>query len=121
MVELDSGEVVGSVGWSAQEWARPPSSRAWNAGMALVPEWRGRNVGRKAQQALCDYLFHDHWREPHRGGDQHSQHCGQPGLGDLRLHQGGVLREAAFHLGEVHDIAMYSLLRREWEQGRVVA
>ena len=33
----------------------------------------------------------------------------------------GVLREAAFHLGEVHDIAMYSLLRREWEQGRVVA
>src|SRR5437773_8193608 len=29
----------------------------WEIGIALLPEWRGRGIGWRAQAMLCDYLF----------------------------------------------------------------
>jgi len=119
MVELESGEVVGSVGWSAQDWAKPPYSRAWSVGMALVPEWRGRNVGREAQQALCDYLFTTTGVNRIEAVTSTRNTAANRVLEVYGFTKEGVLREAAFHLGQVQDIVMYSMLRREWEQARL--
>ena len=33
-------------------------AKYWEIGIALLPEWRGRGVGWRAQAMLCDYLFH---------------------------------------------------------------
>jgi RimJ/RimL family protein N-acetyltransferase len=31
--------------------------RHWEIGIVLLPEWRGRGIGSRAQVLLCDYLF----------------------------------------------------------------
>jgi ribosomal-protein-alanine N-acetyltransferase len=118
MVELASGEVVGSVGWSAQNWARPPYSRAWTVGMALVPEWRGRSVGRKAQAALCNYLFMTTGVNRIEAVTSTRNTAANRVLEACGWTREGVLREAAFHSGQIHDIVMYSILRREWQERR---
>jgi RimJ/RimL family protein N-acetyltransferase len=51
------GAVLGTVGWRAVEWSRPPYSRAWSLGITVAPEERGRGVGTAAHGLVADYLF----------------------------------------------------------------
>ena len=32
-------------------------TKHWEIGIALLPEWRGKGIGWRAQAMLCDYLF----------------------------------------------------------------
>lgn len=54
MIEVESGEAVGFVDWTAGTFAR---ERHWEIGIVLLPEWRGRGFGSRAEALLCDYLF----------------------------------------------------------------
>ncbi|MFC7643833.1 GNAT family N-acetyltransferase [Streptosporangium lutulentum] len=53
IVEVD-GTAAGFMSWSARGCG---FSRYWEIGIALLPDWRGRGVGWRAQGMLCDYLF----------------------------------------------------------------
>jgi len=51
-------DTAGLVSWFATGVAL---TKYWNIGISLLPEWRGRGVGWRAQALLCDYLFaHTH-------------------------------------------------------------
>ena len=53
-----SGEVtIGFVSWRAAHHGPPTTSRCWQIGVALQPEWRGRGLGAEAQRTLTGYLF----------------------------------------------------------------
>src|SRR3954451_791568 len=54
MIEVGSGETAGMVDWRAGTFVR---ERHWEIGIVLLPEWRGRGIGSRAQVLLCDYLF----------------------------------------------------------------
>ncbi len=118
MVEVPDGPTVGSVGYSATDWARPPYSRAWRIGIALVPEWRGKGIGTAAQRALCDYLFTTTAVSRIEAVTSTTNVPEQRALMTVGFTHEGTLREAAFHLGAVHDVMMFSLLRREWEAAK---
>ena len=48
---------VGTVGWHPVQYGPGPKSTAWNIGIDLIPEGRGRGYGTEAQRLLADYLF----------------------------------------------------------------
>ena len=43
------GKPIGTVGWHAVGYGPNPESRAWNIGIALMPEARGHGYGTEAQ------------------------------------------------------------------------
>jgi hypothetical protein len=52
MVEVEPEHVAaGFVTWRAGSYA--PRAQYWEIGIALLPEWRGRGVGWRAQAMLC--------------------------------------------------------------------
>ena len=53
MIEADE-TAAGYVWWAA---VGSGLSQYWAIGIILLPEWRGRGVGWRAQTLLCDYLF----------------------------------------------------------------
>ncbi len=50
-----NGEAAGFVSWHAGSYGG--AAKHWVIGIALLPEWRGRGIGWRAQAMLCDYLF----------------------------------------------------------------
>src|SRR5262249_30309107 len=56
MVEVASdGVAAGFVGYRSGQFGA--AGRYWEIGIALLPQWRGRGIGWRAQAMLCDYLF----------------------------------------------------------------
>src|SRR5687767_911911 len=48
---VDSDETAGFVSWSLGDFGGP--SKFWEIGIALLPQWRGRGIGWRAQAMLC--------------------------------------------------------------------
>ena len=51
--------IAGFVSWRSGLYGG--TATHWEIGIALLPEWRGRGLGWRAQAMLCDYLF---WHTP---------------------------------------------------------
>jgi RimJ/RimL family protein N-acetyltransferase len=86
---------------------------AWEIGIVLAPEHRGRGAGAAAQRLLVEYLFDTTlvhrvcaYTEVDNVAEQKSlERCG--------FRREGILRQAGFRGGEWRDIAAYALLRAE--------
>jgi len=86
---------------------------AWEVGIILAPEHRGRGVGTAAQRLLVDHLFHTTpihricaYTEADNVAEQRSlEKCG--------FRREGVLREAGFRGGRWRDVVVLAILRGE--------
>src|SRR5689334_18928391 len=58
VVETDAGEAAGFVSWVVGQIGA--AGRSTEIGIALLPEFRGRGIGWRAQDQLCRYLFEHH-------------------------------------------------------------
>ena len=113
VVEVAS-EAVGSVGWIARHWSTPPWSLAWEIGITLLPEARGRGSGSGAQRLLCDYLFattNVHRLQATTNADNVAE---QRALLSAGFSLEGVVRGAEWLLGGYTDIHLFGRLRSEW-------
>jgi RimJ/RimL family protein N-acetyltransferase len=105
------GTPIGTVGWHEVHYGPGPGSRAWNIGISLIPEFRGRGFGAFAQRQLADYLFDttDANRvEAQTDVDNLPEQRALEKAGFLRE---GVARGAQFRAGEYHDLITYARLR----------
>jgi RimJ/RimL family protein N-acetyltransferase len=89
-------------------------------GYMLVPEARGKRYGSEAVQVIVDYLFlHKDF-----GRIQAETHpanvASQRVLEEAGFSREGLIRESFFSRGVWRDTAMYSLLREEWREPRVL-
>ena len=57
VVICDSDQVVGDVGYRQVRYGPGRASIAYNVGIVLVPEHRGKGYGVEAQRLLAEYLF----------------------------------------------------------------
>jgi RimJ/RimL family protein N-acetyltransferase len=58
LVELVAdGTPIGSVGWHKVMYGPNAESAAWNIGISLIPEFRGKGYGTEAQRQVASYLF----------------------------------------------------------------
>ncbi|KWX02992.1 GCN5-related N-acetyltransferase [Carbonactinospora thermoautotrophica] len=110
MVVAD-GEPAGTVSWIARRHARV--GQCWSIGIALVPEWRGRGVGWRAQRALCDYLFAHTPVMRIEAATRVDNIAEQRALERAGFTREGVLRAAQFSHGEWRDLVLYSRLRHD--------
>jgi RimJ/RimL family protein N-acetyltransferase len=109
MVTVD-GEAVGFVGWAP---AGHGAGRYRSIGIVLLPRWRGRGVGTRAQLLLCRYLFTHTAVRRIEAGTQPENAAEQRSLRTIGFRQEGVLRDAEFRDGSWRDIVVFGLLRDE--------
>ena len=112
--------VLGTVGWNAVEWSRPPYSRAWNLGITVAPAERGRGVGIAAHVLLAEYLFLTTSVRRVEAVTNAANLAERSALTKAGFSPEGVLRKAEFRFGDWHDLHMFSLLRDEWTVKRQV-
>jgi RimJ/RimL family protein N-acetyltransferase len=99
---------AGFVGWHAVQVTVPTY---WNIGIVLLPEFRGRGVGWRAQALLCEYLFEHSPVERIEAGTQPENVAEQHALVRAGFVKEGELRRAEFRAGAWHDVWVYSRLR----------
>lgn len=104
------GEVAGFVGWTP---AGHGAGRYHSVGIVLLPEWRGRGIGTRAQALLCRYLFAHTAAHRIEAGTQPENAAEQGALRKIGFRQEGVLRGAEFRDGAWCDIVVFGLLRGE--------
>ena len=113
LVELGDGTPIGDVSYISVHHGPPPASRAFNIGIWLLPEHRGRGHGTEAQRQLAAYLFAHTPVERVEASTDVANAAEQRALERAGFTREGVLRHAQFREGGFHDLVLYSKLRAE--------
>lgn len=106
-------EAAGEVSW--QSVRHGGGGNCWNIGVAVLPEWRGRGVGWRAQRQLCDYLFAVTPVQRIEAAARADNTAERRALERAGFACEGVLRSARFNDGAWRDVAVYSRLRDDAE------
>ena len=110
MVEVEAERVAtGFVGWSLRDFGGP--TKHWEIGIALLPEWRGKGIGWRAQAMLCDYLFRHTPLRRIQAGTHPENIAEQKSLVKAGFTLEGVVRACEFRDGGWRDGYLYSRLR----------
>jgi RimJ/RimL family protein N-acetyltransferase len=88
-------------------------AKHWEIGIALLPEWRGRGVGWRAQAMLCDYLFSHTPAQRIQAGTHPENVAEQRSLVKAGFTLEGIVRACEFRAGAWRDGYLYSRLRTD--------
>ncbi|MGS2617394.1 GNAT family N-acetyltransferase [Micromonospora sp. LZ34] len=109
VVEVDPERSVGFVSYRAGRYGG--LAGFWEIGIVLVPEWRGRGIGWRAQALLCDYLFAHTPAQRIQAGTHPENVAEQRSLEKAGFQFEGVVRACEFRAGRWRDGYLYSRLR----------
>jgi [ribosomal protein S5]-alanine N-acetyltransferase len=110
MVEVVREQVAaGFVTWALRDFGGP--TKHWEIGIALLPEWRGRGIGWRAQAMLADYLFTHTPMQRIQAGTHPENIAEQKSLEKAGFRLEGVVRAAEFRAGQWRDGYLYSRTR----------
>jgi [ribosomal protein S5]-alanine N-acetyltransferase len=112
LMVIADGHAAGFVGWRAVTYGRPEHA-CWNIGIVLLPEWRGRGVGSRAQRQLADYLFTHTPMVRIEAGTLPENVAEQRALERAGFTREGVLRRTGFVGGAWCDNVVYSRVRSD--------
>jgi RimJ/RimL family protein N-acetyltransferase len=107
------GDCAGFVSWAAGMFTAGMArmNTYWEIGIALLPEWRGKGIGWRAQAALAEYLF-DHSPVQRIQAATHPENSAeQRSLEKAGFRLEGVVRACEFRAGRWRDGHLYSRLR----------
>jgi ribosomal-protein-alanine N-acetyltransferase len=106
------GTVIGSVGgfWVSQ------SNAVMELGYSVAEPYWGRGIAVEASRVLLDYLFEQYPITRLQARVFVGNDASERVLQKLGFTREGVLRALLVRRQRTHDIAYYSLLRREWER-----
>ena len=113
IVVLDDGTPIGSVSWHTVGYGPNLLSRAWNIGITIVPEHRGRGHGTAAQRMLADHLFATTEVNRVEASTDTRNVTEQRSLERAGFRREGILRGAQYRAGEWHDLVLYARLRKD--------
>ncbi|MEU7780064.1 GNAT family protein [Micromonospora parva] len=83
----------------------------WSIGIVLLPPWRGRGIGWRAQALLCDYLFQHTPAQRIQAGTHPENVAEQRALEKAGFQLEGIVRASEFRAGRWRDGYLYSRLR----------
>ena len=113
VVTLDDGTPIGSVSWHEVHYGPGGRSRAWNIGITILPDHRGRGHGTAAQGALADHLFATTDANRVEASTDIRNAAEQRSLERAGFQREGVLRGAQHRPDGWHDLVLYSRLRED--------
>jgi RimJ/RimL family protein N-acetyltransferase len=108
IVEVED-TAAGYVSWAAR--LSGGTAKSWETGIALLPEWRGKGIGWRAQAMLCDYLFTHSAAQRIQAGTHPENIAEQKSLEKAGFQLEGVMRAVEFRAGQWRDGYLYSRLR----------
>ena len=113
VVTCESDQVVGEVGYRQVRYGPGDMSIAYNVGIGLAPEHRGKGYGVEAQVLLADYLFAVYPIMRVEATTDITNRAEQRALEKADFTREGVLRKAQWRNGAWHDLIVFSKLRGE--------
>lgn len=105
--------VVGTVSWRAVSYGPLAGTHAWDIGITLWPEHRGRGLGRRAQRLLADHLLSSTSANRIEASTDVENVAEQRALEAAGFAREGVLRGAQYRAGAWHDLILYARLRSD--------
>ena len=113
VVTCDHDEVVGDISYRQVRYGPGNMSIAYNLGIVLTPEHRGKGYGVEAQRLLAEYLFSVYPITRVEASTDITNSAELKALEKAGFTREGVLRKAQWRNGEWHDLVVYSKLRGE--------
>lgn len=110
IVDAD-GQAAGFVSYTAGTYGA--HSRYWEIGIVLLPEFRGRGIGWRAQAMLCAYLFRHTPVQRIQAGTHAENVAEQRALEKAGFRSEGVVRACEFRDGAWRDGHLFSRLRTD--------
>ena len=111
IIQAGDGTRLGSVSWRPSMYGPDERSRAWQLGIALLPEARGHGYGGQALRLCADYLF-EHTQVTRIEGQVDTENtAGLRAMEKAGFQREGVARGAQFRHGAMHDLAVFSRVR----------
>jgi RimJ/RimL family protein N-acetyltransferase len=112
-VEKKDGTKIGVVGVF-------PVGDLWEIGFALIPSERGKGYGTEAVTIFVDYLFLSRDLVRIQATTDLRNTASQRMLETVGFKREGIVRKSMFIHGEWRDLQLYSILREEWKEPRIV-
>jgi RimJ/RimL family protein N-acetyltransferase len=109
-VTTDGDEMAGIVSWRTVARGGPEGI-CFEVGVALLPEYRKRGIGKTAHRLLVDYLFDYTTVERLEALTDTANVVEQRVLERTGFSREGVLRHAVWQRGGWRDLVVYALLR----------
>ena len=106
------GRPVGTVSWRTVRYGPNPESIAWNIGIDLIPEARGKGYGGEAQRLLGEHLFATTPANRIEAMTDVENQAEQRALEKAGFSREGMLVGAQYRAGGWHDLVVYALVRR---------
>jgi len=108
-------DIVGSLSWHEVWYGPTTGSKAWNIGIALGVDARGRGIGSIAQRLLAEYLFASTDAMRVEASTDIANVSEQRALERAGFTREGVLRQAQQRADGHHDLFSYSIVRSDVE------
>jgi len=89
-------------------------------GYALLPDERGKGYGSEAVQIMADYLFLTKNAVRIQAGTHPENIASQTVLKKAGFKKEGIIRKSFFSRGIWRDVTMFSLLREEWKEPKIL-
>ncbi len=89
-------------------------------GFTLIPSERGKGYGNEAVQILIDYLFLSRELVRIQAFTDLRNVASQKLLDKVGFKKEGVVRKSMFIRGEWRDLLLYSILREEWKEPKIL-
>lgn len=90
-------------------------------GFALVPGERGKGYGTEAIQMMVDYLFLKREIVRIQAPTAIGNIASQKALEKAGFSKEGIMRKSLYAKGEYNDQYLYSILREEWQEPKILA
>jgi RimJ/RimL family protein N-acetyltransferase len=105
------GRPIGSVSWHRVRYGPNAESGAWNIGVALIPDARGKGHGAEAQAQVAEYLFANTTFNRVEAQTDIDNIAEQRSLEKAGFRREGIARGSQFRAGAYHDLVTYARLR----------
>jgi ribosomal-protein-alanine N-acetyltransferase len=115
IIQKKDGTKVGRIG----HWFTKPS-RMMEIGFNVVPNERGKGYGAEAVQSMVDYLFLSKDIPRIQAITDVRNKASQKVLEKAGFRIEGTIRKCYFVRGELRDSYLYSILREEWKEPKIL-
>lgn len=114
IIEKKDGTRIGHVGSF-------PRGRSMQIGYAVVPSERGKGYGTEAVQIMVDHLFLSKDIVRIQAPTETRNVASRRALEKAGFSKEGIMRKSLYVRGEYRDMYLYSILREEWKQPKILA
>ena len=113
LIVIQNDTVIGNISYHQTRYGPNEDSIAYNIGLSIAVEHRGKGYGVEAQKLLARYLFSTYPVKRVEATTDIENRAEQRALEKAGFTREGVMRQAQWRAGDWHDMVVYSKLRGE--------